>query len=193
MRLIVAMSLAGVRGAITLAGILTLPLVLRDGTPFPARDLAILLAAGVIVASLLAATFLLPRLLKGLELPPEPSLQMAIDEVRAAAAQAAIQAIEAKQHDLAEGRPDADLYADAASRVMELYRRGADGKPADAHAAGLRRRIEEIERQLRIAGLRAERERIEAASRTAAIDDDAARKLIREIDFLEARYNLDTL
>ena len=38
------MSVAGVRGAITLAGVLTLPLVLNDGTPFPARDLAIFLA-----------------------------------------------------------------------------------------------------------------------------------------------------
>ncbi len=38
-RLVVATSLAGVRGAITLAGVLTLPLLMPDGTPFPARDL----------------------------------------------------------------------------------------------------------------------------------------------------------
>src|SRR5690606_23005283 len=46
LRLLAAMSIAGVRGAITLAGVLTLPLVLADGTDFPARDLAIFLAAG---------------------------------------------------------------------------------------------------------------------------------------------------
>src|SRR5690606_8507102 len=34
---------AGVRGAITLAGILTLPLLLPDASPFPARDVAIFL------------------------------------------------------------------------------------------------------------------------------------------------------
>lgn len=43
-RIIGAMSFAGVRGAITLAGVLTLPLTMSDGSPFPARDLAIFLA-----------------------------------------------------------------------------------------------------------------------------------------------------
>jgi NhaP-type Na+/H+ or K+/H+ antiporter len=69
-RLIAATSLAGVRGAITLAGILTLPLALLDGTPFPGRDLAIFLAAGVIIVSMTAASLGLPFLLtrrKGLD------------------------------------------------------------------------------------------------------------------------------
>jgi len=39
-RLIAATSLAGVRGTITLAGVLTLPLTMNDGSAFPARDLA---------------------------------------------------------------------------------------------------------------------------------------------------------
>ncbi|MEO7468261.1 MAG: Na+/H+ antiporter, partial [Sphingobium limneticum] len=72
-RLVAATSFAGVRGAITLAGVLTLPLALNDGTPFPARDLAIFLAAGVIVVSLILASIALPFLLKGLTMPPEPS------------------------------------------------------------------------------------------------------------------------
>ncbi len=38
-RLVLAMSFAGVRGAITLAGVLTLPLTLANGEAFPARDL----------------------------------------------------------------------------------------------------------------------------------------------------------
>ena len=55
-RLIAATSLAGVRGAVSLSGVMTLPLFLADGSSFPARDLAILLAAGVIVVTLVAAT-----------------------------------------------------------------------------------------------------------------------------------------
>ena len=46
-----------------------LPLSLSDGSPFPARELAILLAAGVIVVSLLAATIGLPSILRGLSAP----------------------------------------------------------------------------------------------------------------------------
>ncbi|WP_295496804.1 TSUP family transporter [uncultured Ralstonia sp.] len=54
-RIVVATSVAGVRGAITLAGVLTLPLFLPDGSAFPARDLVIFLAASVILFSLLGA------------------------------------------------------------------------------------------------------------------------------------------
>ena len=61
LRLVAATSLAGVRGAVTLAGVLTLPLALSDGTPFPARDLAIFLAAGVILVSLLVASVVMAR------------------------------------------------------------------------------------------------------------------------------------
>jgi CPA1 family monovalent cation:H+ antiporter len=188
-RLVLAMSLAGVRGAITLAGILTLPLTLDDGAPFPARDLAIFLAAGVIVVTLLAATFALPPLLRGLELPPEPQTQAQEDRVRLAAAEAAIRAIEAAQHQLAEGRADADLYADAAGRVMELYRHRIDRGAVDEAGAALRRRTDEIERRLRVAGLRAEREAIIGATRAGDLPEDALRRLTREIDLLEARYS----
>ncbi len=53
-------SLSGVRGAVTLAGALSIPLVLQDGTPFPQRDLMIFLSAWVILATLLIASTALP-------------------------------------------------------------------------------------------------------------------------------------
>lgn len=188
-RLVLAMSLAGVRGAVTLAGVLTLPVALNDGAPFPARDLAIFLAAGVILATLLVATLALPPILHGLELPPEAGERAKIDAVLAAAAQAAIRAIEAAQHQLAQGRADADLYADAAGRVMELYRLRLGDRMLDAEGAPERRRGEEVERRLRLAGLRAERDVIYAATRAGDLDEEAARRLVRQIDLLEARYS----
>jgi CPA1 family monovalent cation:H+ antiporter len=51
-RLVAALTVAGVRGTVTLAGVLSLPFVLADGSSFPTRDLAIFLAAGVIISSL---------------------------------------------------------------------------------------------------------------------------------------------
>ncbi|HEY4987408.1 MAG TPA: Na+/H+ antiporter, partial [Bradyrhizobium sp.] len=86
-RLIAATSLAGVRGTITLAGVLTLPLTMNDGSAFPARDLAVFLAAGVIIVSLVAASVSLPYLLRNLVLPPDPSLQEEEDLARVAAAE----------------------------------------------------------------------------------------------------------
>ncbi|RUY02350.1 Na+/H+ antiporter, partial [Mesorhizobium sp. M7A.F.Ca.US.005.03.2.1] len=71
LRVRLAGSVAGVRGAITLAGILSLPLAMPDGSPFPARDLVIFLAAGVIICSLVFASLALPTIARGLVEPGE--------------------------------------------------------------------------------------------------------------------------
>ncbi|UQZ36265.1 Na+/H+ antiporter [Paenibacillus sp. PK3_47] len=55
-------SISGVRGAVTLAGAFSIPLVLGDGSPFPERDLIIALAAGVILVWLVLASIFLPIL-----------------------------------------------------------------------------------------------------------------------------------
>jgi len=186
-RLIIVVSLAGIRGAITLAGVLTLPLVMNDGTLFPARDLAIFLAAGVIIMSLVAASVGLPPLLKGLKMPAEGEKEEHEDQARVAAAQAAIQAIEKAQHDMGEGRVDADLYADAASRIMALYRRRMDGHSKTGQERAEAYKRDEIERALWLTGLQAERDTIYRAARRRKLPDDIASKLVREIDLLEAR------
>ncbi|MGI6855924.1 Na+/H+ antiporter [Mesorhizobium sp. 1B3] len=186
-RVIAATSFAGVRGAITLAGILTLPLATQDGAPFPARDLAIFLAAGTIIVSLVAASIALPFLFKGLKLPPEPSHQKEEDRARIAAAKAAIETIDRLQHELGEGRDDADIYANAGSHIMEIYRRRIDSRSKTGDDAGLMRKIDAIERELRLAGLHAERDEIYRLGRTGQIPEESARSLVEEIDLVEAR------
>lgn len=189
LRLTMVMSLAGVRGAITLAGILTLPFALADGTPMPARNLAIFLAAGVIVVSLLVATFALPRLLKNVELPPEPSHEREEDRGRVAAASAALRAIEDVSHAMAEGKPNPDLYSDIASRIMEVYRHRIETHTrTDEDDAALSRRIDEIERRLWLAGLAAERDELGRMARARQLDEVTARRMIREVDLQELRY-----
>ncbi len=187
LRLVAAMSFAGVRGAITLAGVLTLPLTLLDGTAFPARDLAIFLAAGVIIVSMIVAAVGLPRLLKGLELPPEASHDAQIQSVRTAASEAAIQAIEAEQHRLAEGQADVDLYTDASARIMDHYRRRIDGRLQSIETEEIARRTAAIESRLRLAGLKAERAEIFRAAREREVNGEVALRLVRDIDLLEAR------
>jgi CPA1 family monovalent cation:H+ antiporter len=60
----VIFSLAGARGTVTLASVMSIPLLLSDGSAFPERDLIILLASGVIVVSLLITNFALPMLIE---------------------------------------------------------------------------------------------------------------------------------
>lgn len=58
-------TLSGSKGAITLAIMLSIPLMINSGTSlseFPQRDLLIFLACGVILTSLLLATFIVPLL-----------------------------------------------------------------------------------------------------------------------------------
>src|SRR2546427_2017052 len=112
--------------------------------------------------SLLVATVLLPRALRGVVLP-ETSRVAEEEQARAWAAEAAIGAIERAQ--LARLLPtstsagvDAGVYAAAASRLIALYRQQIDMDPCKAGAADRRHAADAIDSQLRLVGLRAERE-----------------------------------
>lgn len=185
MRLVAAVALAGVKGAITLAGVLTFPLVMNDGSPFPARELAILLAAGVIVLSLIVSGIALPNLLKDLPLPPETADEREEQRLMAAAATAAIRAVEAAQHRLAERSGDPDLYAEAAVDIMRRYRDRLERveKP-EANMSGMRNAVE---RELRLIGIRAERDEIFRRARAQRSNDEVVRRLVRNLDLVEAR------
>lgn len=189
-RLLLATSLAGVRGAITLAGVMTLPLLLPDGTPLPARELAIFLATAVILLSLLAASIGLPPLLRGLEFAPEPTDQQEEALARRVAATAAIAAIEQSQHELLEGAPttEIDTYTRAATRVIALYQHWLDEDASGEEEARRLRKGDAAERELRLAALQGQREAIFDLARRRRISDEVSRRLVREIDLQEARY-----
>ncbi|MFC5530295.1 Na+/H+ antiporter [Cohnella yongneupensis] len=70
-RILTLTTISGVRGAVTLAGAFSIPLVLDNGDPFPQRDLIIFLAAIVILLSLLTASIVLPLLAKKKTAPDE--------------------------------------------------------------------------------------------------------------------------
>ena len=178
--------MAGARGAITLAGALTLPLTLTDGTPFPARDLVIFLACGVILSSLVIASLTLPLLLRGLALPTEDAASE-LDRTRLAAAKAAIAELERLQHEMAEGRDDADQYVDIASRLMDGYRSRIDTLEGDADSDA--RRFEEVERKMRLAAIRAERRVVFELLNARSISSETAQKLGRELDLVDTRLS----
>lgn len=192
--LVATTSVAGVRGAITLAGVLTLPHAMPDGRPFPTRDLAVFIATGVILLSIVAATVLLPGLLKRLRLPPEPPGEAEEDRARDIAGQAAMDAVEAlKDRLLARAtRKDAEvddsLFAEAADRAMERYSRRAAITGSGDAARERARELMRLERRLRLAALRAERDALFTLRRQARLEDALMHRLVREVDLLEQRY-----
>jgi monovalent cation/hydrogen antiporter len=179
-------TVAGVRGAVTLAGVLSLPVVLENGRPLPGRDLAIFIASGVILVSLLVAVIGLPLLLNGARRRADPHAA----EERAAriqAAQAAIRAIDEFQETATAGLDEASsaLAVDVTARVMDIYRRRLATQDEDMGPAEIARRTEAFEFQMKLAAMRAERVTLLGMRDKQLINDDTMNKLMREIDLTE--------
>jgi CPA1 family monovalent cation:H+ antiporter len=157
------------------------------GAPFPGRHLLIFLATAVIVVSLVLASVGLPHLLEGLELPEETGEQAEEDHARHAATVAAIAAIDQASRARDGDQALAEVRASAAEQVMGLYQHRLG--VAQARAEGARAsEAEQAERAYRLAGLKGERDTILQLARERRISDATARKLLHEIDLVEARY-----
>lgn len=65
-------SLTGVRGAVTMAGVLSIPYLVIGGKTFPERSLILFIAAGVILFTLIVATVFLPFFSKGKSVVGDP-------------------------------------------------------------------------------------------------------------------------
>jgi CPA1 family monovalent cation:H+ antiporter len=84
---------AGIRGSITLAAALSIPLVTSTGEPFPGRELIILLAASVIIVTLLVNGMTLPLLIRWLDIRGDRIAEREERAARIATAQAAIESL----------------------------------------------------------------------------------------------------
>lgn len=186
-RFMLVAATAGVRGAITLAGILTLPLMMPDGSAFPARDVVIFLAMGVILLSLLIASTVLPLLTRGLggDLPHSDH-GGSEGSARIAASEAAIRRIEQLCQEPSLDSDAAHVRAEAATHLLDVYRRRLDyGDPSGEDFLSMQQLANE-ERRLRLAALAAERDELYRLRRAHSIDDDLHQRLLREIDLMEA-------
>lgn len=187
-RIIATTTLAGVRGAITLAAVLSLPLATGDDTPFPGRSVFVFIAAGVILLSLIIATFSLPPLLRRIHLPEDDPRATEERDARAASAKAAIRALEHMREEHAENADDADeasLYAEVAARVMAAYQPWLDPE-SDAEDKQRARRGFSMERTLRLAALNAERDELYRLRGQFEINDITMRRVLADIDLTEA-------
>jgi CPA1 family monovalent cation:H+ antiporter len=189
--LISAFSVAGVRGAVTLAGVLTLPLTMADGSPFPARSIAIFLAAGVIVLSLIVASLGLPAILETIDLPaPERREREETRRARTAAAEAAIAAIQNVVRTHSANDPDGDATIAVAGNIIDAYRSRIARESQDSLAAQQAQEARTAERKLQVVALRAERAEIFKRIQNREIGSDVGRALVRDLDLLEARYRI---
>ena len=179
-----SLAFTGIRGVVSLAAALSLPVLLDDGTPFPARNLILFLTFAVILVTLVGQGLAFPGVMTWLGLANAGRRErmrdrMAEFKARRAAIKAALARLEelAAAGNLAEEvlEPVRRMYRD---RLRHVEHRGDEDK---ARAALVRDR-DALEYRL----IAAEREHINATYRKGELQDDARRRVERELDLREA-------
>ncbi|MBL8784351.1 MAG: Na+/H+ antiporter [Deltaproteobacteria bacterium] len=183
---LVVLTLAGVRGSVTLAAALSLPLTLGDA-PFPARDLLLFIAAGVILMTLAVGAIVLPIAVRKLPADDPSELEDRRRLARLRVAEAAVASLAQTAARLAEGKSPAErrVLTEIAQHLTAIYsnREAAESADPDIHrSANL---FKEYGRDLRLSAVRAERDTLRAMQREHLIDDDLMRELMMEVDLAE--------
>jgi monovalent cation/hydrogen antiporter len=172
----------GMRGVVSLAAALALPLATQDGAPFPGRALILFLSFVVIVATLVVQGLSLPLLIRWLGIQDDRSMEKEERDARLQANQAAL----ARLKNVAEHEP---AKADALQRLRVEYEdhiRQLEGAEPQSAGTPLRLFSSEYERLSREA-LRLERMSIIKLRNQDVISDEVLRRIQRDIDLAEAR------
>lgn len=172
----------GMRGVVSLAAAMALPLKKADGSPFPGRDLIIFLSFVIILATLVVQGLSLPPLIRWLGVEDDDSLEHEEREARLAANKAAL----AHLHRIAEKDP---AKADALRRLRIEYEdriRQLEASEGERSSRRLRLFSAEYERLSR-EGLKQERDTILDLRNKEVINDEVLRRIQHDIDIAEAR------
>ncbi|MGB6446824.1 MAG: Na+/H+ antiporter [Xanthobacteraceae bacterium] len=175
------LSFVGVRGVVSLAAALALPLFTASGAPFPERDLILFVTFGIIVVTLIGQGLMLPRVVNWLGLAAHANEEREREHQAEIAARAqALDVAYARLEQLADaGRLSPEAHA--ILRARHEYRAGRLPRttPEGMDAAMLAM-------ELRIELIAAEREYIYASLQRGEITDEARRRIERELDLEEA-------
>ena len=180
----VFISWAGMRGAVSLAAALALPLETDAGDPFPARALIIFLTFSVILATLVGQGLTFPLIIRALGLEDD-----GVDDREDAKAR--IKASEAALARLEELVREEWVREDTAERLRGAYRfrtgrfrARLDGVDDD----GIESRSQDFQR-LRHELLEAERLALVELRRNGAISNDVWLRVGRDLDLEEERLD----
>lgn len=194
-RVMLAGTLAGIRGTITLAAALSLPELMNDGTPFPARELLIFLATGVILFTLVSGSIGLPLVLRNLDLPKDSKEFEEEHDARVKGAEAAIRRIEQysqeKSKTLADHKGHEEViiaFNEVILQLMDYYHKRLEVNSNEVSESVVAAR-RELERETRLQALKAERGEYYRLRSKNIINDSTLRKLVREVDLVETALN----
>jgi CPA1 family monovalent cation:H+ antiporter len=181
----VVVSWAGMRGAVSLAAALAIPLTTDAGAAFPNRDLIVFLSFCVILGTLVLQGLTLPSLIRALGIEDDGLPEREDAKARIKAADAAL----ARLEELA--REDW-VRDDTAERMRGFYnfRRNRFGARLDGNGDGeIETRSTDYQR-LRRELLGAERDAIVDLRRAGVINDDVMHRLQRDLDLEDLRLDI---
>jgi monovalent cation/hydrogen antiporter len=166
-------SWCGMRGVVSLAAALALPVAMPDGTPFPLRDFVILLTSGIVFVTLVGQGLTLPALIRALNLERDTSgdteAELARDAMRAAAVRAVDKLV--AEH----GFPAHEAVA-----IKRFFNSRSTRTSRNLPAL-------DSEARLWLGALSAQRETLIGLWQSGQVGDDVLTRLEREIDLAEAR------
>jgi len=178
-------SWSGMRGAVSLAAALAIPLSTDAGTPFQDRDLIIFLAFCVILGTLVLQGLSLPLLIRMLRIEPDHSDDAEDAKARIRAAEAAL----ARLDELV----DEDwVREETAERLRGLYgfRRNRFASRFDEESDGAIEEQSQAYQRLRRELLDAERAAVTQLGRDGTISGDVVNRVRRDLDLEDARLDL---
>jgi monovalent cation/hydrogen antiporter len=176
---------SGMRGAVSLAAALAIPLTTDAGSPFPQRDLIIFLTFCVILGTLVLQGLSLPAVIRALGLEPDHAEEAEDAKARIHAADAALARLEEL---LAE-----DWVADeTAERLRGLYgfRRNRFASRFDEESDGAIETQSQNYQRLRRELLDAERAAVNQLGREGVISGDVVNRVRRDLDLEDARLDV---
>jgi Na+/H+ antiporter len=179
------LSWAGMRGAVSLAAALSIPLVTDAGAPFPHRDLIIFLTFTVILGTLVVQGLTLPALIRALRIEPDTSEEEEDPTARIRAAEAAVERLD-------ELLGEDWVREDTAERMRGLYnfRRTRFESRFDENSDGAIEEQSQAYQRLRRELLDAERAAVTELGRSGAISGDVVLRVRRDLDLEDARLDV---
>ena len=166
---------------VTLAGALSIPLLMPDGTPFPYRDTVIYLAFGVIAVTLLVQGTTLEWLIHRAGLREDENRPKEELLARTSAVQAGLKTLKAMDHSATTPEMRASLDA-----VIEEYERRLASLTAQGETRTKARRRRHASFHYRSAALQAERQALDDLWRGGVIIDEVYRPLQQLLDHEES-------
>ena len=184
-----ALAFTGVRGLVSLAAALAIPLTIENGDPFPNRDLVLFLTFTVILVTLIGQGLALPAVIRALGLANQGRRERHRDRNEEfEARQTAIEATLARLDEVAAERhiPE-DVLKGLRSHLKGRLRQVVDRSDGDAAHRARSQLVDDIELLL----LTAERETVNDIYQDGKLKAEARRNIERELDLREARiYSL---